>query len=209
MARVLPLGVLVSGRGSNLEAVIRAIEEGRLPARIKLVLSNRKEARALSIAAQHGIPAEFIDPKNYPDRESYDLALAARLKEAGVELVVLAGFMRILSPAFLEQFPLKVINIHPALLPSFPGVEAQRQAVEYGVKISGCTVHFVDAGVDTGPIIAQVAVPVEDNDTPETLAQRILEQEHRLLPEVIRWIAEDRVVVKGRRVYVRKEDKGE
>jgi phosphoribosylglycinamide formyltransferase-1 len=205
MPRILPLGVLVSGRGSNLEAIIRAIEEGRLPARINLVLSNKKEARALKIAAQHGIPAEFVDPKAYPDRESYDLALAARLKEAGVELVVLAGFMRILSPAFLEQFPLKVINIHPALLPAFPGVEAQRQAVEYGVKISGCTVHFVDAGVDTGPIIAQVPVTVEDNDTPETLAQRILEQEHRLLPEVIRWIAEGRVMVKGRRVYVRRD----
>lgn len=205
MPRILPLGVLVSGRGSNLEAIIRAIEEGGLPARINLVLSNKKEARALKIAAQHGIPAEFVDPKAYPDRESYDLALAARLKEAGVELVVLAGFMRILSPAFLEQFPLKVINIHPALLPAFPGVEAQRQAVEYGVKISGCTVHFVDAGVDTGPIIAQAAVPVEDNDTPETLAKRILEQEHRLLPEVIRWIAEGRVTVKGRRVYVRRD----
>lgn len=205
MARILPLGVLVSGRGSNLEAIIRAIEEGRLPARINLVLSNKKEARALNIAAQHGLPAEFVDPKAYPDRESYDLALAARLKEAGVELVVLAGFMRILSPAFLEQFPLKVINIHPALLPAFPGVEAQRQALEYGVKIAGCTVHFVDAGVDTGPIIAQAAVPVEDNDTPETLAKRILEQEHRLLPEVIHWIAEGRVTVKGRRVYVRRD----
>jgi len=205
MTRILPLGVLVSGRGSNLEAIIRAIEEGRLPARINLVLSNKKEARALNIAVQHGLPAEFVDPKAYPDRESYDLALATRLKEAGVELVVLAGFMRILSPAFLEQFPLKVINIHPALLPAFPGVEAQRQAIEYGVKIAGCTVHFVDAGVDTGPIIAQAAVPVEDNDTPETLAKRILEQEHRLLPEVIRWIAEGRVTVKGRRVYVRRD----
>ncbi|SMB99823.1 formyltetrahydrofolate-dependent phosphoribosylglycinamide formyltransferase [Thermanaeromonas toyohensis ToBE] len=205
MTRILPLGVLVSGRGSNLEAIIKAIEEGRLPARINLVLSNKKDARALDIAFQYSIPAEFVDPKAYPDRESYDLALATRLKEAGVELVVLAGFMRILSPAFLEQFPLKVINIHPALLPAFPGVEAQRQAIEYGVKIAGCTVHFVDAGVDTGPIIAQAAVPVEDNDTPETLAKRILEQEHRLLPEVIRWIAEGRVTVKGRRVYVRRD----
>lgn len=201
----LPIGVLASGRGSNLEAIIRAIEAGELPAEIKVVISDKKEARALTIATEHRIPAEFIDPKAYPDRVAYDLALADRLKEAGVELVVLAGFMRLLSQAFLDRFPLRVINIHPALLPAFPGVEAQRQAWEYGVKIAGCTVHFVDAGVDTGPIIAQAAVKVEEEDTPETLAQRILVEEHRLLPQVIRWIAEGRVRVQGRRVYVRKE----
>ncbi|GFN22196.1 MAG: phosphoribosylglycinamide formyltransferase [Thermoanaerobacteraceae bacterium] len=200
----LPIGVLASGRGSNLEAIIRAREAGELPVELKVVISDKREARALRIAAEHGIPAEFLDPRAFPDRVSYDLALAARLKEAGVELVVLAGFMRILSPAFLEQFPLRVINIHPALLPAFPGLEAQRQAWEYGVKISGCTVHFVDVGVDTGPIIAQAAVTVEDGDTPETLAERILEQEHRLLPEAIRWIAQGRVRVQGRRVYVEK-----
>ncbi|MGI9952233.1 phosphoribosylglycinamide formyltransferase [Moorellaceae bacterium AZ2] len=200
----LPIGVLVSGRGSNLEAIIRAWKTGELPVQIKLVISNKREARALQIAAEHGIPAEFLDPRAYPDRMTYDLVLAGKLKEAGVELVVLAGFMRILSPAFLEQFPLRVINIHPALLPAFPGLDAQRQAWEYGVKITGCTVHFVDAGVDTGPIIAQAAVAVEDDDTPETLARRILAQEHRLLPEVIRWIAQGRVRVQGRRVYLEK-----
>ncbi|HBT47426.1 MAG TPA: phosphoribosylglycinamide formyltransferase [Peptococcaceae bacterium] len=200
----LPIGVLASGRGSNLEAILRAWEAGELPVELKMVISDKKEARALRIAAEHGVPAEFLDPKAFPDRVSYDLALAARLKAAGVELVVLAGYMRILSQAFLEQFPLQVINIHPALLPAFPGLGAQKQAWEYGVKITGCTVHFVDAGVDTGPIIAQAAVAVEDDDTPETLAERILEQEHRLLPEVIRWIAQGRVRVRGRRVYIQK-----
>ncbi|CEP67590.1 Phosphoribosylglycinamide formyltransferase [Moorella glycerini] len=199
----LPIGILVSGRGSNMEAIAEAIAVGRVPARIQVVISDRPEARALELARQRGLKAYCLAPREYPSRQAYDRALAAALKKEGVELVVLAGFMRLLSQDFLDQFPGAIINIHPALLPAFPGLNAQRQAWEYGVKFSGCTVHFVDAGTDTGPIIAQAVVPVRDDDTPETLAARILVEEHRLYPEVIKWLAEGRVTLHGRRVSVK------
>jgi len=199
---VLPLGILVSGRGSNMEAIAEAIEKGELPARINIVISDRAEAQALERARKRGLKTFFLNPRDFSTREEYDLALAQLCLQEGVELVVLAGFMRILTPAFLEKFPFRVINIHPSLLPAFPGLNAQRQAWEYGVKYSGCTVHFVDKGVDTGPIIAQAVVPVLDHDTPETLAERILVEEHRLYPQVIRWLAEGRVKLEGRRVRI-------
>lgn len=199
----LPIGILVSGRGSNMEAIADAIEAGDIPARIQVVISDRPQARALDLARQRGLKALSLEPGAFPSRQAYDRALAAALKEEGVELVVLAGFMRLLSQDFLDQFPGRVINIHPALLPAFPGINAQRQAMEYGVKYSGCTVHFVDAGTDTGPIIAQAVVPVHDNDTPESLAARILAEEHRLYPQVIKWIAEGRVELRGRLVMVK------
>ncbi|MBC7343227.1 MAG: phosphoribosylglycinamide formyltransferase [Clostridia bacterium] len=198
----LNIGVLASGRGTNLQAIIDAIERGELHAQVAVVISDRRDALALERARQHGIPAVFLDPKLYPSREAYDLAVAEELKRYQVEVVALAGYMRLVTPAFLARFPLRVVNIHPALLPSFPGVEAQRQAVEYGVKYSGCTVHFVDEGMDTGPIIAQAVVPVRDDDTAESLAERILKEEHRLYPYVLELIAQGRVEVRGRKVYI-------
>ncbi|KKM10447.1 phosphoribosylglycinamide formyltransferase [Clostridiales bacterium PH28_bin88] len=180
-----------------------AIQNGELDASIQVVVSDRADAFALERARQQGIPAFYIDPKSFPTKIDYDLAVAAALEERDVELVVLAGYMRLVSSEFLARFHLKMVNIHPALLPAFPGLEAQRQAWEYGVKFSGCTVHFVDEGMDTGPVIAQAVVPVYDTDTAETLAERILEQEHRLYPATLQLIAEGRVEVVGRRVMVR------
>lgn len=202
MRKLLPIGILVSGRGSNMAALADAIDAGQVPAKIKVVISDRKSAGALELAKERGLKVACLEPRNYISREAYDQALAGVLKNEGVELVVLAGFMRILSRGFIDVFDGRVINIHPALLPAFPGLDAQRQAWEYGVKYSGCTVHFVDAGVDTGPIIAQAVVPVLDTDTPETLADRILREEHRLYPRVIAWMAENRVSIRGRRVRV-------
>lgn len=191
----LDLGVLISGRGSNLSAVLHAIGAGRLDARVRLVLSNREGAAGLVHAKARDVPTRVLSHKGYPDREAYDAALVAALREAGVTHVVLAGFMRLVTPVLLDAFPDRVINIHPSLLPSFPGTHAQAQALAGGVKISGCTVHFVDSGTDTGPIIAQTAVPVLDDDTEETLSGRILAAEHALLPRVLSWIAADRVTV--------------
>lgn len=191
----LDLGVLVSGSGTNLQAILDAVAGGRLDARLRLVLSNKPGAFALERAAKAGVPTRVVSHKEYADRGAFDAALVAALREARVSHVVLAGFMRLLSPAFLEAFPGRVVNIHPALLPAFPGVEAQRQAFAYGVKIAGCTVHFVDAGTDTGPVIAQAAVPVLDSDDEATLRARILVEEHRLLVQALQWIAEGRVEI--------------
>lgn len=199
----LKLAVLVSGRGSNLQSIIDRIKMGTLNARISVVISDCMDAFALKRAEGENIPALFLNPKEFPGRDAYDLALAEKVREYGGELVVLAGFMRILGKNFLAQFPHQVINIHPALLPAFPGTHGQKQALGYGVKISGCTVHFVDEGMDTGPIIAQCAVPVAEDDTEETLSQRILAKEHELYPKVIQWIAEDRVQVAGRKVIIK------
>lgn len=195
----LRLVVLASGRGSNFQALIDACESGSIPAEIVLLLTDNPKAQALDRADKHGIKTRVIERKNFPSRDAFDTALANAAEEAGAELVCLAGFMRILSPVFISRFGGMVINIHPALLPSFPGLDAQRQALESGVKISGATVHFVDEGVDTGPIIAQAAVPVEDGDTVETLSARILEQEHRLYPEAVRMIASGKVRPNERR----------
>ena len=201
-SRPLAVGVLASGRGSNLQALLDAAARPGYPARVVIVIADRERAPALARADAAGVPAVFLDPKGYEDRAAYDAALSERLERAGVELVCLAGFMRILGPAFVRAWRGRVMNIHPALLPAFPGLHAQRQALEYGVKVAGATVHFVDEGVDSGPIILQAAVPVEPDDTEETLSARILAEEHRLYPEAVRLYAEGRLQVEGRRVRV-------
>jgi len=202
MIDLLKIGVLVSGNGSNLQAIIDRIEDGTLPARIACVISNKADAFALERARRHGITTHILDHRAHAGRESYDAALVELLTSHGVGLVVLAGFMRIVTPVLLGAFPHAVLNIHPALLPAFPGLHAQRQAVQYGVKVSGCTVHFVDEGTDTGPIIIQAVVPVFDNDTEETLSARIQKEEHRIYPEAINLFAQGRLTVVGRKVVV-------
>ncbi len=196
------IGVLASGQGTNLQAILDACAAGRLPARVALVLSDRPEAPALARAASAGVPTRVIPPAGFPSREAHDEALVAALRAAGVDTVVLAGYLRLVSPRFLRAFPGRVLNVHPALLPAFPGLHAQRQALEYGVKVTGCTVHFVDEGLDTGPVIFQEAVPVEEGDDEARLAARIRVVEHRLLVEALRLLAEGRLVVEGRRVRV-------
>jgi phosphoribosylglycinamide formyltransferase-1 len=187
------LGVLVSGNGTNLQAILDAVADGRLDARVRLVLSNKPDVGALERARRAGVPSRVISHRDYPTREAFDRELVAALNEARVEWIVLAGFMRVLSPVFLDAYQGRIINIHPALLPAFPGVNAQRQALEYGVKVTGCTVHFVDAGVDTGRIIAQRAVPVLDSDDEASLSQRIHGAEHELLVSVLVDIAAGKV----------------
>jgi phosphoribosylglycinamide formyltransferase-1 len=197
---MLNIGVLVSGSGTNLQAIIDAIEAKRLGAKIAVVISNKPTAFALERAKKHGIATRVIVKDSFPDREAFDAELVRVLNEHKVELVALAGFLRILTPVFTRAFPMRIMNIHPSLLPSFTGLDVQRKAIEYGVKFSGCTVHFVDEGLDTGPIIMQAVVPVMDSDTPETLAQRILEEEHKIYPEAIRLYAEGKLRISGRRV---------
>ena len=201
----LRIGVLASGRGSNLQAIIDSIEGGQLDCRLMVVVSDRQDAQALERAKKHGAEAVFLDPKGYGTREAFDQAVLGVLAQHRVELVCLAGYMRVLSPQFVRALPGQIMNIHPALLPAFPGLHAQRQALRHGVKVSGATVHFVDEGVDTGPIICQAAVPVREDDTEETLSARILEHEHRLYPRAIRLYAEGRLSILGRRVLVRED----
>jgi len=198
----LQLGVLVSGSGTNLQSILDAALEGRINVDVRVVISNRKDAGALERARRAGVPAVVISHKQYDNRESFEEALIQALRQHDVEWVALAGFMRVLTSHFLHAFPQRVVNIHPALLPSFPGVHAQRQALEYGVKFSGCTVHFVDEGTDTGPIIGQAVVPVLDSDDEESLTAKILEQEHRLFSSVLQLLAEGRIVRDGRRVKI-------
>ena len=202
MSTIVNLGVLVSGSGSNLQSIIDNIEKGNLPARIRIILSNNPGAFALERARNHGIPCAVIDHGGFVSREDYDRKLVDTLRAHDVDLVVLAGFMRVLTPFFLRAFPLRVMNIHPALLPSFPGTHGQKKAFDYGVKFSGCTVHFADEGVDTGPIIIQAVVPVYDEDTEETLSRRILKEEHRIYPKAIKLYAEGKLRVEGRKVRV-------
>jgi len=202
MARQVPIGVLLSGGGTNLQAIIDAVEAGRLDARLELVLSNKAEAYGLVRAQKHGIPTEILNHKDYASRQAYDEAVVARLRQRGVELVVLAGFMRLLSPVFVKAYSNRIMNIHPALLPSFPGLHVQRKAIEQGVRFSGCTVHFVNEECDEGPIIIQAVVPVFPDDDEATLAARILEQEHRIYPRAIQLYAEGRLHVVGRTVQV-------
>jgi phosphoribosylglycinamide formyltransferase 1 len=201
----LALGVLVSGRGSNLQAILDACARPAFPARVAVVISDRERAVALERARAAGVEALWINPKDFTDRESFDLVLVRELTTRGVGLVCHAGFMRILSPVYVRAFAGRALNIHPSLLPAFPGLHAQRQALDHGVKVSGATVHFVDEGMDTGPIVLQAAVPVEPGDTEDTLAARILEQEHRLYPRAIRLYAEGRLRIDGRRVIVSPE----
>jgi len=193
------IGVLLSGRGSNFEAIALNVEAGKIPGKIALVISNREQAPGLERARQMGLKTLFIPSKGV-EREAYDGKLVAALKEAQVDLVCLAGFMRILSPVFVRAFPGRILNIHPALLPAFPGLDAQKQALDYGVKFTGCTVHIVDEGMDTGPIVLQAVVPVFDEDTVETLSARILKEEHRIYSEAASLMLEDKVRIEGRRV---------
>lgn len=195
MSAPLVLGVLVSGSGTNLQAVIDAVARGSLSARIGVVLSNVASAGGLDRARAAGVPAVVVDHRSFAGREAFDAAVVAQLRAHGVTCVVLAGFMRIVTPVLLDAFPHRVVNIHPSLLPAFPGTHSQGQALAYGVRVTGCTVHFVDAGMDTGPIIAQSAVPVLDGDDEATLRDRILAKEHELLPAVLQWIGEGRVEV--------------
>jgi phosphoribosylglycinamide formyltransferase-1 len=203
MADLLKLGVLISGSGSNLQSIIDNIEKGSLKAVIKIVISNKPDAFGITRAKKHGIPVAVVKNENFKNKEEYNLELVKILKDNGVDLVILAGFMRIMTPPFLKAFSGKIMNIHPALLPSFPGLHGQKQALEYGVKFSGCTVHFVDEGVDTGPIIIQSVVPVHDDDTEETLSARILKEEHKIYPQAIQLFANGRLEIKGRKVRIK------
>lgn len=201
----LKIAVLSSGRGSNLQAIIDAIEVGRVSATIAVVISDNKDAYALVLAQKHGIKTLFFDPKESKTRQDYDRRIVDYLQKENIELVVLAGFMRILSPYFVNAFKFRIMNIHPALLPSFPGGHGQKQAVDYGVKISGATVHFVDEGCDTGPIILQASVTVEDDDTEETLSARILKEEHKIYPQAIQLYTEGRLEIIGRKVKIKQK----
>ena len=193
------LGILLSGRGSNFEAIANSVAAGTIDAEIAVVISNRPEARGVEIARERGLDAVAIPSKGI-EREAYDRLLIAELRKHDVELVCLAGFMRLLSAHFVREFPHRVLNIHPSLLPAFPGLDAQHQAIEHGVKISGCTVHFVDEYLDAGPIVVQAAVPVLDEDTPDTLSERILKEEHRIYSEAIRIVLGGKYRIEGRRV---------
>jgi len=205
-ANALRVAVLASGRGSNLQAIIDAIEAGQIQAKIVTVISNKQEAVALHRARKHGLPDLFVDPKPFagrPDsREAYDQALLDLLKKYDVELVLLAGYMKIVTTVLVNAYANRMMNIHPSLLPSFPGLDVQKKALEWGCKLAGCTVHFVTEGVDEGPIILQAAVPVLDTDSPEVLAARILEQEHKIYPRAVQLFAENRLRVDGRRVFI-------
>jgi phosphoribosylglycinamide formyltransferase-1 len=203
------IGVLASGRGSNLQAIIDACKSGYIPGEVVCVISDKKDAFALERARREGIPAIFLDPSDYPSREDYDKALAQTLKEHNVDLVCLAGFMRILTPPFIEQFRNRIMNIHPALIPSFCGkgmygLKVHQAVLDFGVKVTGCTVHFVTEEVDLGPIIVQIPVMVREDDTPETLSERVLKREHRAYPLAIKLFAEGRLKIEGRRVRILK-----
>ncbi|MCX5827633.1 MAG: phosphoribosylglycinamide formyltransferase [Deltaproteobacteria bacterium] len=206
MKKILPLGILVSGSGSNLQSIIDHIESGKLDAVIRVVISNSPEAYARERCRRHNIPFVVINHGDFPLRDAFDQQMIDVLQSRGVELVIMAGFMRILTARFLSSFPLRIMNIHPALLPAFPGLHVQRKAVEYGVRFSGCTVHFADDGVDSGPIIIQAVVPVYEDDDEDSLAQRILKEEHKIYPQAIQWYVEGRLEVKGRKVYLREAE---
>jgi len=203
VSRALRVGVLASGRGTNLQALLDAASRSDYPAVVTVVVSDHEDSRALARARAAGVTALFINPKDYGDRKAYEAVLTKRLQEYDVGLVCLAGFMRILGSSFVRDWQGRLMNVHPSLLPAFPGLNAQRQALAQGVRITGATVHFVDEGVDTGPIVLQAAVPVYATDTEETLAARILVEEHRIYPEAVRLFAEGRIQVSGRQVTVR------
>ncbi len=201
------LGVLISGRGSNLHALIQSVSEGRLDARIALVISNRAQAAGLARARDAGLETLVLDHRQFPSRDEYDARLARELRACDVSLVCLAGFMRLIGAPLLDAFPNRILNVHPSLLPAFPGVDAQRQALEHGVKVSGCTVHLVTGELDGGPIVLQSSVAVMEDDTVETLAARILVEEHRLYPEAVRIVLRGGWSVEGRRFVVRSADR--
>jgi phosphoribosylglycinamide formyltransferase-1 len=199
------IAVLVSGSGSNLQAIIDASERGEIPCRVGIVIGNKPEAYGLTRARNHGIPTVVVRHTDFPSREDFDRKLVETIRGSGAALVCLAGFMRVLTPVFVRAFPNRILNIHPALLPSFPGTHGPKQALDYGVRFSGCTVHLLDEGVDSGPIVVQAVVPVFDDDTEETLAARILVQEHKIYPMAIRLFFQGRLNVEGRRVRIEGE----
>jgi len=200
---VTNIGVLASGRGSNFQSIIDSVEEGYLDrVAIKLVISDNGNARALERAEKHGIDNIYINPGDFDDDRDFEEEMISVMEDRDVDLVVMAGFMRILSPFFIRHYRNRVMNIHPSLLPSFQGLHPHKQALEYGVKVSGCTVHFADEGVDSGPIILQKAVPVKDDDTEDSLAARVLEEEHKIYPEAIKLYSEERLKIEGRRVMI-------
>ena len=202
VSKKVRIGVLASGSGSNLQAIIDAVEAGKINAEIAVVLSDNKKAYALERASNHNIPAVFVEHKLKRRREDYDLAILGKLREHNVDLVLLAGYMKIVSAVLVEVFENRMINIHPALLPSFPGLHVQKKAIDYGARFSGCTVHFVDGGMDTGPIIIQAVVPVLPDDTEDALGARILKREHQIYPEAVRLFCEGRLEVSGRKVTI-------
>ena len=197
------IAVFLSGRGSNFMAIHDAIVEGKINAEIVLVFSNKKEAPGLKIAGERQLETLYLNPKDFPSREAYDEALIREMKERNVDLICLAGYMKILTPQFCNSFKNKIMNIHPALLPSFPGLHVQQKAIDWGVRYSGATVHFVTADVDMGPVILQAVVPVLQNDTEDTLSERILKQEHKIYPEAVKLYFEGKLEVKGRKVWIR------
>jgi phosphoribosylglycinamide formyltransferase-1 len=196
------IAVLLSGRGSNFMAIREAVERGAVSGEIALVLTNKADAPGMLKAREWGLDAVFLDPKLFASREDYDRAVAAEVEKRRIDLIVLAGYMRVLTPGLCDAYKHRIVNIHPALLPSFPGLHVQQKAIDWGVRFSGCTVHFVAAEVDMGPIILQAAVPVLQDDTEETLAARILVEEHRIYPEAVRLYFEGRIEVRGRRVFI-------
>ncbi len=198
----LRLAVLASGRGSNLQALLDASEGGQMNASVVVVISDKEKAQALERAQRHGIPAHWINPRDFAGKEKFEAAVLEMIKTYKVDYILLAGFMRILSPYFIRQAGIPILNIHPSLLPAFPGLNAQKQALDYGVRYSGCTVHFVDEGVDSGPIILQAVVPVFPDDSEETLSMRILREEHKLYPLAVRLLSEGRVRCVGRKVII-------
>lgn len=203
MPEPLRVGVLASGRGSNFRALVEAAARGRIPATVAVLVSDRPGAPALTVAREHRVEAVVVDPKQHPSREAHEKAVIGVLDERRVGLACLAGYMRLLSAGFVAHFAGRLLNVHPSLLPAFPGLHPHRQALAHGVRVSGATVHFVDEGVDTGPVVLQAAVPVEPDDTEESLAARILVEEHRIYPEAVRLFAEGRLEIRGRRVNIR------
>jgi phosphoribosylglycinamide formyltransferase-1 len=200
---MLKLGFLASGRGSNFQAIINAVESGSIKAVPEMLIVDNPTAYAIERAKKHGISHRFIDPKAFQTKDEYYREIADELKGREVGLVILAGFMRVVKKPLLDAFPMRIMNIHPALLPSFPGLHGQKQAFDYGVRISGCTVHFVDEGMDTGPIVIQAAVPVMPGDTEDSLSERILKYEHKIFPEAVRLFSEGRIEVEGRKVTIK------
>jgi len=203
---VLNIAVFASGRGSNFQSIIDSVKAGEIPAEINILISDNQKAGALKRAESEDIENIFINPDHFETKKDYEEELISILEGVNIDLIVLAGYMRILSPLFVKHFKNRIINIHPSLLPAFRGLDAQKQAVDYGVKYSGCTVHFVDQGMDTGPIIMQAVVPVAQDDSADDLASRILKEEHRIYPESIKLIAEDKIVIEGRKVKILKEE---
>ncbi len=204
--QLLNLGILISGRGSNMESILKSIKKKKIPINAAVIISNKPDAKGLKIAEKLGVSIEVIESKGFKNRWEYDKKIISTLIKYGVTpkngLVCLAGFMRIISPEFVKKYKNRIINIHPALLPSFPGLDSQKQALDYGAKYSGCTVHFVDAGMDTGPVIIQAIVKVKENDTVETLSKRILKEEHKIYPEAVNLFARKKIKVVGRRTII-------